>query len=114
MSMHNYANWGHVVKVRDLLPLFSSKIQDKIEELLDDGEEEELAEVLGANLPAGLPPISSVFRLGDEAETEDLEYGVEYIFFDEEDLYVKRETPGMKALRKRGVVPKESRWVTCG
>lgn len=114
MAMENHGNWGYTIKVKELLPLLHLNRHKEFKELLDQNEEEELEELLSKHLPPGFPPVSGIFHLSDEDESDDLEHGEIYAFFEFEDLFTKTETPEMVALKAAGVTPSQSRWFRFG
>lgn len=114
MSMKNFGCTGHVVALFELLKLCGDENMDKVIAATDTEGVEEIAELVNSVLPEGIPPVESVFILGDEDESEDLERHVWYAHWDESDLFELKPRPELYALRNRGVSPERRNWVVWG
>ena len=105
---------GYVVKASEFTKLLPPEIQPMYEKALADNDLEYVDELLDVHAPLSFPTFDSPFILGDEDNTDNLEKGVVYICFDDDDLYVKQPTPGLEFLQSNGVKPEYERWTTWG
>ena len=87
--MRNNPNSGYVLEADKLKHLFSNPTQiARFEELVDNGEYDELVSFCDRELKTNIPHPTSFFMLSDEDTADvDLEYNVLYAYFDEKDLY---------------------------
>lgn len=119
MSMQSYPCHGYVMNIKSLLPLLPEASRKAAEKLVEDYDEDSLRGLLDEELPADLPRASQVFHLSDTdglGYRADMEQGETYVMFDEDDLYEKREKPGLAALKKAtdGKGPQHSSWSVYG
>lgn len=114
MSMRNSGASGHVVALFDLRKVIGDENMDKVIAATDTEGTEEITELVNSFIPAGFPLVESVFILGDEDESDDLEQHVWYAYWDDSDLFIQTKTPAMNALESVGVTPEYRRWVVWG
>jgi hypothetical protein len=114
MSMRNSGASGYVVALFDLKNVIGDENMDKVIAATDTEGCEEITELVNSFLPKGFPLVESVFVLGDEDESEDLEQHVWYAFWDESDLFELKPRPELYALRNSNVWPERKNWVMFG
>jgi len=111
---------GFVMPAVDLIPALRCECREEAKECLEDGDCESLLDLFNGGLPANLPcpqfpRVAEVFRLGDEdTPDENMEVGELYVRFDEDELYTRKETPQMEALKLMGIEPKKCNWSVFG
>ena len=111
MSMRNFGNHGHTVlalKLTELLP--TDKRLDYLN-FLRTGDLDAAGDLLSENLPKKFP-CPELFLMRDEYESEQLEVGEIYAMWNPADLFVITERPELKALKKKGIDPELSNWVS--
>jgi hypothetical protein len=124
MSMREYPTSGYVVPVEQLRKVISGffrltldkeqELQTKLDELLEEGDHEQIAEFLNENLPENFPACSAYRPSDEDTVDEPMEQGVWYAVFDEDDLYTRRLSEAGEALKKAGVEPALSHWSVWG
>ena len=115
MSMQDTPATGYVLEAHKAILLL--KLSDRIaaELIYEDDNSEGLQDYLEKNLPCEFPRPAEVFILSDEDTSEDLERGQMYVRWDEEELYIRTDTPAMKAIRNSlGEIPKPALWTVWG
>lgn len=113
--MRNYACYGYTLPAIDLAIFLSGDKVDEWKEMLAKGcDVEECWDFYRKNTPDDAPMPESFFLIDSEMESEDLEEGELYAFFNEDDLYVRKPTLMLRRLQDNGQDPKPSRWVTWG
>jgi hypothetical protein len=113
MSMKSYPDSGYLMKAGDLIPALPESEREKAAELLENLDTEKLQELFREKLPENVACPFDVFAPCDEDDLgEGMEAGEVYARFDEGDLYVKQETPELKALASLlgGKVPAMNNW----
>lgn len=125
MSMSAYPAFGYLMKLEDFLDKLSPAIKSAkgkkaltnllsdLNEGLDD-EDEALAVVQELCNEADLLAPANVFHLGDEDFPCELETGVEYVGWREDDLYIAKPSEALKALKKAGIEPFFESWAYWG
>ena len=85
-------------------------------ECLEERDFEEAVSMLDQAIPTGMASPSQIFVLGDtDTGDENMEEGIPYAFFDEEDLYERREKPDLVRLRETiGEAPTAHSWTIWG
>lgn len=118
MGMQENPSSGYVIKVSTLAEHFLDDVEDhrRLAKLLDDCDYDEIRKLLEKAIPYNIPCPSSVFILSDvDTGDGELETGVAYAWFDEEDLYEKQEKAELIRLRKEiGEVPTLHSWTMYG
>lgn len=115
MSRRNVACSGYIVKASDLTKILPKRVQEEYENAIEylDWKTVHRILVLDENMPAGLPPVESVFVHGNEDSSEgELEKGQTYVTFHRIDLFTRTKTPELVALEKVGIDPKFVNWIT--
>jgi len=114
--MREYANEGYVISLTNIEKIIPAEKQEVYEKIRDGApDSDELLEFVSAILEEnGCPTPDSVFSLGNEDSSDDLERGETYFIFSESDLYEKKETEKYQALRKLKLYASESSWITFG
>lgn len=117
MGMHENPCTGYVVEVSTLMDHFIN-VEDRhtFAELIENGDYDEAVAMLDKAMPKDMACPYSIFVLNDEdTGGEDLEIGVPYACFDEEDLYEKKEKPELVSLKETiGDVPHLHSWSIWG
>jgi hypothetical protein len=117
MSMREYPTSGFVVKAEALIPLLPITNQQEAREILADwlNEKWSLCDYLGDFLPEHFPRPVEVFELGaEDTPDEEMERGVVYAVFDEDDLYEMVPTSKMQEMDANGAKPQYRNWSTWG
>lgn len=114
MSNRNSGASGYVVALSDLRKVMGDENMERVIAATDDGDVEEITDLVNSLLPAEFPPVESVFILAPEDESDDLEQDVWYACWDDSDLYVKVSTPELLMLNAKGVSPQFRQWVVWG
>jgi hypothetical protein len=114
MSMRNSGASGLVVALFDLRNVIGDENMEKVIEATDNLGAEEITAMVNSFIPKGFPSVESVFVLGDEDESDDLEQHVWYATFEDSELYIRTKTPALHALESVGVNPELRRWVVWG
>jgi hypothetical protein len=114
MSMKNTGASGYLIKASDITKHLSADLQTEYNKLIDTENSIGLEDFLADNMPAGFPQFESVFVAIEEHEAEDLEIGTMYIILNEDDLFIKNESPQMKTLKAAGITPDLQHWVVWG
>ena len=115
MGMHNYANFGHVVKAITLAPLLKSdEARHEFREMIETGDDpEDIGEFFAKNMHDGYP-VPTFLILNDECESDDMDLNELYAEFAQSDLYVMSRTGEHRGLNIAGIVPQLKQWVTWG
>ena len=111
MSMCHVGSSGYTVKVDDLLKIIPTENRKEFAEVCEFENDETILEYLNKILPSQYPKPKSVFILQDDDESEELEIGVLYAYFDESSLYVKKLTREGECLVLAGIKPTFNNWV---
>lgn len=114
MSMRNSGCSGYVVPLFDLLKRCDQVKADAIIEATNERDTEAITGMVNAILPEGFPPVESVFILGDDDESAELELHVWYAYWDESDLFELKPRQALYNLRNSNVWPERQNWVTFG
>ena len=112
MSMNQIPCSRHVIELEKLCTLgLPHIIVAQINQKLSDGDKEEAFEVLIKGCEINFLPVpESLFYLTDEDFSQELEVGVWYVTFDENDLYVRTPSPKMNKMMKLGLKPERQYW----
>ena len=105
---------GYVVKASTLTDILPIEVQHQYKDLLEEGDWEKLQNFLKENISEKYPVPESVFLFDGDMESDDLEEGEMYAFFNEADLFIKKESPLMEALLKKQIIPENSTWTVWG
>ncbi len=115
MSRRNVACSGYIVKASDLAKILPRRVQEEYTHAIEFQIWETVYRilVLDENMPAGFPPVESVFVHKNEDSSEgELEKGQTYVIFHRIDLFTRTKTPELVALEKVGIDPKFVNWIT--
>ena len=122
MSMRENPCSGYVVPVAELRPFLLPIEQLKFDELVEENDFDELNNYLAtcrANNPerwGKIPSPIGCYALSDEDTPGDdeLDKHVMYAMFDEGDLYVKKPTDSLVAMKEKGISPEFHAWSIWG
>lgn len=100
MSNKENPSSGYVMEAVTLAKLLPAKQADQYLEMLKQEQFEEAIALLSDNVPGSFPVPEQIFIL-DSTDTPDdeLEQDVPYAFFDEGDLYERREKQALGVIR---------------
>lgn len=112
--MHNYSNSGYLIKASDLTKHLPVNLQPEYTALLEDADWSAVEDFIDKNMPTQFPKPESVFLFGGDDESEDLEKGEMYVYFNEDDLFTKVPTKGMEVMTAKDIKPVFRQWVTWG
>ena len=107
---------GYLIEATKLAVFLSDDRRPAFIECLEDQDFEEALSMLDQFIPDGVASPSEMFALSD-ADTGDpeLEEGVPYAYFDEDDLYERKEKPDLIRLREKiGEAPTAHSWTIWG
>ena len=99
-----------------LAVFLSDESSPAFDDALAEHDFEEARSLLDQAIPDGVACPSQIFILSDtDTGDGDLEAGCPYAFFDEDDLYERREKPDLIRLREKiGEVPTAHSWTIWG
>ena len=105
---------GHLIEAAKLSVFIPDDRRPAFDNALREHDFEEAVKLLDQAIPDGVACPSAIFVLSDtDTGDGDLEEGVPYAYFDEEDLYERREKSGLMQLREKiGEVPTAHSWRT--
>jgi len=112
--MKNYGGSGYVIALSSLFSVMAPEKVPAIELAMEDCDLEKIEKLLNESLPSNYPSLESVLILGDDDESDELERGVWYAVFSEDDLFIREKSPAMKAMNKDKLSPKHRNWVIFG
>jgi hypothetical protein len=103
---------GHIVEAAKLAVLLPKNQRQAFNGALTDRDFEQAITLLDQFIPNGTACPSSILVLSDtDTGDSEMEEGVPYAYFDEEDLYERREKPDLIRLRaKIGEAPMAHSW----
>ena len=107
---------GYLIEASKLAVILPEDNRHAFDEYLAEHDFEEAVKLLDQAIPTGVACPSEIFILGDtDTGDGDLEEGVPYACFDDDDLYEKREKPDLIRLRETiGEVPTLHAWTIWG
>ena len=107
---------GHLIEATKLAVLMPEDQRASFNQALADHDFEQAVELLDQAIPDGVACPSQIFILSDtDTGDPELEEGVPYAFFDEDNLYEKREKPDLVRLREAvGEAPTAHSWTIWG
>jgi len=114
MSMQDTACSGYTVKASEFTLYIPTALQEKYTQAIRDKKVETIDDILNQFMPSNFPGYESAFVLKDEDTAEGLDRGVVYVIFQDEDLFIQTLTPGMEAMKSRGITPEFNRWTSWG
>jgi hypothetical protein len=107
---------GYLIEASKLAALLPDDRRQAFIDSLADHDFEEAVQLLDQFVPNGVACPSSIFVLSDtDTGDPEMEEGVPYAYFDEEDLYIKQEKSDLTRLREKiGAVPTAHTWTIWG
>jgi hypothetical protein len=107
---------GHLIEAAKLAVLIPEDRRPAFNDALADHDFEEALSMLDQVIPDDVASPSQIFVLSDtDTGDGEMEEGVPYAFFDEGDLYEKRERPDLIRLREKvGETPTAHSWTIWG
>jgi hypothetical protein len=116
MSNKENPSSGHLIEAAKLAVLIPGDQRATFNQALAGHDFEEAVKLLDQVTPDGVASPSQIFVLGDtDTGDGEMEEGVPYAFFDEDDLYEKREKPDLVRLRETiGEAPTAHSWTIWG
>jgi len=107
---------GHLIEAAKLAVLIPEDQRPSFNDALANHDFEDAVELLDQSIPNGVACPSQIFILSDtDTGDPELQEGVPYAFFDEEDLYEMREKSDLVRLRETiGEAPTAHSWTIWG
>jgi hypothetical protein len=107
---------GYLIEASKLEVFLSDNSRPAFHHALEEHDFEEALKVLDQAIPDDVACPTEIFILSDtDTGDVDLEEGVPYAYFDEEDLYEMREKPDLIRLRETiGETPAAHSWTIWG
>ena len=107
---------GHLIEATKLAVFLSDDRRPAFIECLEDQDFEEALSMLDQSIPDGVACPSQIFILIDtDTGDPEMEEGVPYAYFDEEDLFERKERPDLVRLREAvGEAPTAHSWTIWG
>jgi hypothetical protein len=107
---------GHLIEAAKLAVLITEDRRAAFNDALTERDFEQAVELLDQAIPNGMACPSAIFVLSDtDTGDGELEEDVPYAFFDEDDLYEKRERSDLIRLREKiGEAPTAHSWTIWG
>jgi hypothetical protein len=107
---------GHLIEATKLAVLIPEDQRAVFNHALTEHDFEEAIKLLDQAIPDDVVSPSQIFVLSDtDTGDGEMEEGVPYAFFDEGDLYEKREKPDLIRLREKiGEAPTAHSWTIWG
>ena len=116
MSNKENPSAGYLLEVSKLAVFISDDNRPAFDDCLQERDFDTALSMLDRAIPTGVACPTQVFVLGaTDTGDEDLEEHIPYAYFDEEDLYEKREKPDLIRLRETvGESPAAHSWTIWG
>ena len=116
MSNKENPSSGHLIEASKLAVFIPEDQRPAFNDALAEHDFEEALSMLDHTIPDDVASPSQIFALTDtDTGDPDLEEGVPYAHFDEEDLYEMREKPDLIRLREAiGEAPTAHSWTIWG
>ena len=116
MSNREHPCAGHLIEAAKLAVFIPDDRRPTFDECLENHDFEEAIKLLDQAIPTGVAGPSEIFVLSDtDTGDPELQEGVPYAYFDEEDLYEMREKPDLVRLRETiGEGPTAHSWTIWG
>jgi hypothetical protein len=107
---------GYLIEASKLAVFVQPVSRPAFHDALADHDFDAIIKVLDQAIPDDVPCPSQIFVLSDtDTGNGELEEGVPYAYFDEDDLYEKREKPDLIRLREKiGEAPTAHSWTIWG
>lgn len=115
MGMKENPGSGYVLTAPQAILLLHPTLRRKAEILFEEGDWEKLGAYLSSRMPNEIPKPADVFICDDDFASDELEKGEMYVRWDEDDLYIRTDTPGLVAIRNSlGIIPQPVLWTVYG
>ena len=116
MSNRENPSAGYLIEAAKLAVFIPDDRRHAFDETLVEHDFEKAVKLLDRTIPNGVACPTAIFILSDtDTGDGDLEEGVPYAYFDEEDLYEVREKPDLIRLREEiGEAPTSHSWTIWG
>jgi hypothetical protein len=116
MSNRENPSSGYLIEASKLAALLPDDRRQAFNDALADHDFEEATQLLDQFIPDGVACPSSIFILSDtDTGDDEMKEGVPYAYFDEDDLYIKKEKPDLTRLREKiGESPTAHTWTIWG
>ena len=116
MSNKENPSAGHLIEASKLAVFISDDHRPAFHECLVERDFDTALSMLDRAIPDDVPSPSQIFALSaTDTGDEDLEEHVPYAYFEEDDLYEKREKPDLVRLREKiGEAPAAHSWTIWG
>ena len=107
---------GYLIEAAKLAVLIPENQRATFNDALTERDFEQAVELLDQAIPDGVAGPSEIFVLSDtDTGDGEMEEGVPYAFFDEGDLYERKEKPDLIRLREKiGEAPTAHSWTIWG
>lgn len=107
---------GYLIEASKLEVFLTDNQRAAFHDALEEHDCDEALSILARAIPLGVARPTEILILSDtDTGDADLEEGVFYAYFDEEDLYEKREKPDLIRLREKiGEAPTPHSWTIWG
>jgi hypothetical protein len=107
---------GHLIEAAKLAVLIPEDQRATFNQALANHDFDKAVSMLDQAVPTGVACPSAIFVLSDtDTGDENLEEGTPYAFFDENDLYERKEKPDLIRLREKiGETPTAHSWTIWG
>ena len=116
MSNRENPSSGYLIEATKLSVFISEDQRPAFNDVLAEHDFDKAVSMLDQAVPTGVACPSAIFVLSDtDTGDGEMEEGVPYAFFDEGDLYEKRERPDLIRLREKvGETPTAHSWTIWG
>ena len=107
---------GHLIEATKLAVLIPEDRRPAFDDALAEHDFEAAVEVLDQFIPSGVARPSTIFILSDtDTGDPEMDEDVPYAYFDEDDLFERREKPDLIRLREKvGEAPSLHSWTIWG
>jgi len=116
MSNREHPCAGHLIEAAKLAVFIPDDRRSAFNDALADHDFEEALSMLDQAIPEDVASPSQIFVLSDtDTGDENMQEGTPYAFFDENDLYERKEKPDLIRLREKiGETPTAHSWTIWG
>ena len=116
MSNKENPSAGHLIEASKLAVFLSDDRRPAFDKCLQERDFDTALSMLDRAIPDDVPSPSQIFALSaTDTGDADLESHVPYAYFEEDDLYEKREKPDLVRLREKlGEAPAAHSWTIWG
>lgn len=115
MSMDSIGASGYVANANEFIKFIPENLQKDYLEAIENRDFDAVNELLGESVPENFPTFEGAFVLGDEDTADNLERGVVYVCFQDDDLFKPKELNSFgEFLKSNGIIPEFERWSQFG